>query len=143
MSAVLERQPHRVRRYRAPPGQLTARETELFHLLGRGLSNKQVAGEMGISMRTVQIHRQSMMEKVNAETPVHVGVRYAKMFPDRCGIDLVTGKADMREALVLAKRVRELMDAGSHELARALVICIEGLLAKHAPIVSPGVEPKP
>jgi DNA-binding CsgD family transcriptional regulator len=137
MSAVLHPlpQPQKVRRDRAPPDRLTERETEVLHMLGRGLSNKQIAGELELSQRTVEIHRQRIMEKVDAHTAVHFGVRYARMHPARCGIDVVTGTADAKEALQLAKRARELIEQGSHSLAIGLLSCIEGLMAKHVPIV--------
>lgn len=137
---MLQQQAHKVRRYRLPPGELTERETEVLHRLGHGLSNKQIAGELVLSQRTVEIHRKRVMEKIGAGTPAQIGVRYARMFPHLCGIDVMTGKVDVNEALQLAKRARELIDSQSYELARGLVICIEGLLAKHATFVAPTLE---
>jgi DNA-binding NarL/FixJ family response regulator len=45
--------------------QLTSRETELLQLIAEGLANKQVAAELGISIKTVEKHRQHLMEKLN------------------------------------------------------------------------------
>jgi DNA-binding NarL/FixJ family response regulator len=45
--------------------QLTSRETELLQLIAEGLANKQVASELGISIKTVEKHRQHLMEKLN------------------------------------------------------------------------------
>jgi FixJ family two-component response regulator len=45
---------------------LTAREREVLPLVVSGLLNKQVAGELGISEITVQIHRGRIMKKMGA-----------------------------------------------------------------------------
>lgn len=43
---------------------LTSRECEVLQLIAEGKANKQVASELGISIKTVEKHRQSLMEKV-------------------------------------------------------------------------------
>ena len=45
--------------------QLTSRETELLQLIAEGLANKQIASELHISIKTVEKHRQHLMEKLN------------------------------------------------------------------------------
>jgi len=45
---------------------LTPREREVLPLVVSGLLNKQVAGELGISEITVQIHRGRIMTKMGA-----------------------------------------------------------------------------
>ena len=45
---------------------LTARERVVFGHVVSGLLNKQIAGEMGCSIRTVKIHRARAMEKMQA-----------------------------------------------------------------------------
>jgi two-component system response regulator FixJ len=45
---------------------LTDRELELLRLIVRGLANKQIAGEMGISIKTVANHRANLMAKTGA-----------------------------------------------------------------------------
>ncbi len=47
-------------------GVLTAREQEVVRHLVAGLSNKQIAREMGISIKTVEHHRAHIMSKSNA-----------------------------------------------------------------------------
>jgi FixJ family two-component response regulator len=45
---------------------LTSREREVFALITSGLLNKQVAGELGTTERTVKAHRASVMNKMGA-----------------------------------------------------------------------------
>ncbi len=44
---------------------LTDRELQVIRLLADGKSNKQVAGELGVSTRTVESHRNHIMHKMN------------------------------------------------------------------------------
>ena len=44
---------------------LTSREAEVLQLIAEGQANKQVAVELGISVKTVEKHRQRLMEKLN------------------------------------------------------------------------------
>ncbi len=48
------------------PGVLTAREAEVLTLVGRGLSNHEVAGSLTISMGTVKSHIGSLLAKLHA-----------------------------------------------------------------------------
>lgn len=54
------------------PYYVTARELEVLDLLLSGLSNKEVAGKLGISFKTVQAHRQRVMDKLGARSPMHL-----------------------------------------------------------------------
>jgi DNA-binding NarL/FixJ family response regulator len=45
--------------------KLTPRESELLQLIAEGLVNKQIASELGISIKTVEKHRQHLMEKLD------------------------------------------------------------------------------
>jgi two-component system nitrate/nitrite response regulator NarL len=47
---------------------LTAREREVLDGIVRGLTNKEIAGELGISHRTVETHRESLMRKLGIRT---------------------------------------------------------------------------
>jgi DNA-binding NarL/FixJ family response regulator len=47
------------------PGELTTREAEVLQLIAEGFSNKQIAGELSISIKTVEKHRQQVMNKLN------------------------------------------------------------------------------
>ncbi|MDQ8198419.1 response regulator transcription factor [Pelagicoccus enzymogenes] len=44
---------------------LTAREAEVLQLVAEGAANKQVAAELGISIKTVEKHRQKLMDKLD------------------------------------------------------------------------------
>jgi FixJ family two-component response regulator len=47
---------------------LTPRERQIMSLVTSGLMNKQVAGRIGISEKTVKIHRGSLMRKMHAKS---------------------------------------------------------------------------
>ena len=46
-------------------GELTSREAEVLQLIAEGFSNKQIAAELSISIKTVEKHRQQVMNKLN------------------------------------------------------------------------------
>jgi DNA-binding NarL/FixJ family response regulator len=56
----------------AAPYYVTTRELEVLDLLLSGLSNKEVGGKLGISFKTVQSHRQRIMDKLGARSPMHL-----------------------------------------------------------------------
>ncbi len=60
---------------------LTRRETEVFALVVTGMLNKQIAFELGISEKTVKVHRARVMEKMRAGSVAEL-VRLA----DRLGV---------------------------------------------------------
>ncbi len=55
--------PARLRKRRE--ARLSSREVEVLQLIAEGQANKQVAAELGISVKTVEKHRQHLMEKLN------------------------------------------------------------------------------
>lgn len=48
--------------------QLTSREREVLQGIVRGRTNKEIAAELGISHRTVETHRESLMNKLQIRT---------------------------------------------------------------------------
>ena len=50
---------------RAKGEHLSSRESEVLQLIAEGRPNKQIAGELCISIKTVEKHRQRVMEKLN------------------------------------------------------------------------------
>lgn len=57
-------------------GPLSAREREILQLLAENKSNKEIAVRLGISVRTVETHRRSVMQKLEASSIVEL-VHYA------------------------------------------------------------------
>jgi FixJ family two-component response regulator len=51
---------------------LTPREREVMTLVSSGMANKAMAGELGVSQRTVEIHRARVMEKMQAGSLAHL-----------------------------------------------------------------------
>jgi DNA-binding NarL/FixJ family response regulator len=56
--------------------ELTPREREIVQLLAEGKSNKEVAAELGVSVKTVETHRASIMKKLRCDSFAAL-VRYA------------------------------------------------------------------
>jgi FixJ family two-component response regulator len=54
--------------FRAQIAKLTPRERQVFDLVVRGKINKQIAGELGTTVRTIKAHRQQVMEKVKVHS---------------------------------------------------------------------------
>jgi FixJ family two-component response regulator len=60
-------------RHRARLDLLTPRERVVFDRIIDGLLNKQIAAELGVSLRTVKAHRAQMMLKLGVTTPAELG----------------------------------------------------------------------
>ena len=56
--------PHRGTAREQAVAHLTTREWEVLQLIARGNANKQTATKLGISIKTVEKHRQSLMDKL-------------------------------------------------------------------------------
>src|SRR5437870_7368287 len=56
--------------------RLTGREREIVQLLAEGKSNKEVAGALGLSVRTAETHRANILHKLNLDSLASL-VRYA------------------------------------------------------------------
>jgi DNA-binding NarL/FixJ family response regulator len=50
---------------KAPNVELTQREAEVLQLIAEGYANKQIAAELNLSVKTVEKHRQQVMQKLN------------------------------------------------------------------------------
>jgi two-component system response regulator FixJ len=61
--------------------QLTPRERQVMDLVVAGLPNKTIAFRLGIAVRTVEIHRARVMEKIGARNLAHL-VRLALQLGD-------------------------------------------------------------
>ena len=49
-------------------GRLTTREQQVLERIVAGRLNKQIADDLGISIKTVEAHRANIMEKLNVNT---------------------------------------------------------------------------
>ena len=58
-----------------PVASLTNRELQVFELIGRGLSVKQIAARLDISHKTVDAHRDRIKAKLNAGNSLEVSRR--------------------------------------------------------------------
>ena len=65
--------------------RLTRRELQVFRLVVQGKLNKQVAVELGMSEKTVKVHRSRVMQKMEADSLaelVRVAERAGELSPD-------------------------------------------------------------
>jgi DNA-binding NarL/FixJ family response regulator len=59
-----------------PYGSLTPREREVFHLIADGKATKEIAGALGISVKTAENHRTRVLDKLGVHNAAEL-VRYA------------------------------------------------------------------
>jgi two-component system response regulator NreC len=59
-----------------PPGDLTEREAEILRLIALGHTNVEIAGQLYLSVRTVESHRAHVQQKLGRSTRAEL-VRYA------------------------------------------------------------------
>ncbi len=55
---------------------LCAREMEVFHLLRKGVSNKEIAKYIGVEVRTAKYHVANLLGKLGCETRAEVIYKY-------------------------------------------------------------------
>jgi NarL family two-component system response regulator LiaR len=73
---------------------LTERETEVLHLVARGLDNKQVARQLGLAMSTVKHHVGSVLAKLGLPSRTQVALYAARtglVALDRLGSEAAVG----------------------------------------------------
>jgi DNA-binding NarL/FixJ family response regulator len=51
---------------------LTDRERQVFHLLGEGNCNKDIANRLNLSLHTVETHRWRIMEKLDLHSTAEI-----------------------------------------------------------------------
>lgn len=49
-------------------GRLTSREREVLSMIAEGQSNKEMASKLGVGVRTIETHRERVMDKLNIHT---------------------------------------------------------------------------
>lgn len=57
---------------------LTVREREILHLMAEGLSNKEIAGRLGVKVTTVRTHLNSLYGKLRLESRVELALYAAQ-----------------------------------------------------------------
>jgi two-component system response regulator TtrR len=58
---------------------LTEREREILQLIVKGKRNQQIANDLCVAVRTVEVHRSSLMKKFDAKTVADLVMSYAKI----------------------------------------------------------------
>ncbi|MFH0785451.1 MAG: helix-turn-helix transcriptional regulator, partial [Pseudomonadota bacterium] len=61
--------------------RITDREFEIFQLIGRGMSPKQIAGQLNISVKTIGTYRERIKEKLGLGSAGEL-VRYAVIWAE-------------------------------------------------------------
>jgi FixJ family two-component response regulator len=67
-AVTLRQQKHREQEAEERLARLTRREREVCELVARGLLNKQIAYELGMSEKTVKVHRGRVTRKLNVDS---------------------------------------------------------------------------
>jgi len=67
-SRLIQNAVHPQRSAAAPMEQLSAREFQVYEMLGRGLSNKKIGENLGVSHKTVGTYKARLMEKLGDRT---------------------------------------------------------------------------
>ena len=68
--------------------RLTQREEEIFSLIGRGQSNREIAGQLHLSQRTVETHRKNIVAKLGVSGPELVRLAALQLTHQDGGLDL-------------------------------------------------------
>ncbi|EAS45382.1 DNA-binding response regulator [Photobacterium profundum] len=58
---------------------LTTREQDILRLLVKGYKNQQISDELCIAVRTVEVHRSSLMKKLHAKTIAELVMFYSQI----------------------------------------------------------------
>jgi DNA-binding NarL/FixJ family response regulator len=74
--AVLERLGNEPAASDNPVGNLTNRELEVFSMIGRGLSTGEIAGQLGVSIKTIETYRSNIKTKLNLKDATDL-IRFA------------------------------------------------------------------
>ena len=61
---------------------LTEREMEILKLIVKGNRNQQIAGELCVAVRTIEVHRSSLMKKCQAKTVADLVMSFSSIVRD-------------------------------------------------------------
>ena len=59
-----------------PPVNVSDREGEVLRLIAWGYSNKEIASQLGLSVKTVEVHKANAMKKLGMQSRIDI-VRYS------------------------------------------------------------------
>lgn len=76
---------------KSPVYKLTNRELEVFQLIGQGLTTKEIAGRLNLSVKTIGTYRERIKEKLNLKHAAEL-VRYAVHWAQTGNIEIVPEK---------------------------------------------------
>ena len=76
LARLRQQSPQRTSALRKKASMLTSREVEVLQLIAEGKANKETASDLGISIKTVEKHRGSLMEKLDIHDTASL-TRYA------------------------------------------------------------------
>ena len=71
-------------------GKLSPREREVMFLVAKGTLNKVIASDLDISMRTVEVHRANVFDKLKVRSAAELATLLSKL-SDLLGFDQFTG----------------------------------------------------
>jgi len=105
---------------------LTQRESQIMHAIGRGLTAKRVAGELGISKRTVDQYLTKVREKLEiGPGRTALAIWYARNYPHMLSIRTIDTPLTplQADAHQLLETIQGLMhgDARARAMARILL----------------------
>ncbi|MBF0572076.1 MAG: response regulator transcription factor [Candidatus Omnitrophica bacterium] len=76
-SKVLNQRQAEIAKIKKRISTLSPRELEVFHLVARGMLNKQIASKRGTALQTIKVHRGRVMQKMQAKTVTEL-IRFAQ-----------------------------------------------------------------
>lgn len=76
LNRLKQQSPDRMGRRNKKAAHLTSREMEVLQLIAEGNANKQIASELGIGIKTVEKHRDHLMQKLDIHDTAGI-TRYA------------------------------------------------------------------
>lgn len=77
---LLQDYSHELNHHRSEETHLTERERQVLQLIVDGRSNKEIATTLGISAKTVSVHRTNLMTKLDVQTTVEL-IRFVSRNP--------------------------------------------------------------
>ena len=88
--------------------ELTPRELEVLADVVRGLSSRQIAAHMAISLRTVESHRMNMLRKLQVENTTELAwlLGCAHCFEEQLGEDSEISQIEFRQSARLSGILR-------------------------------------